>query len=482
MNDDTIRRYTIINTSEPNVFKCTVHQEVKEYKIIVKYGCGGSSNNVPAKNDYVRWHPDGLLFNYELIELEEESEVSTKEVLSFTDGFLFIHDWKLESKNINAKIPFIQKFPLVSENNSALGVVVFEKGETSERRIGEREKIYLATATNAVTINYSLDTDSLLGGNKINNINGTVTWHKDWVGESTITALITGILGTVSGTHVVTTIDDTEEDPYYDIEDVLTEDIYSTYRKVRVSANKIELESDDLYYIMLKYPLDVDNNVGTIIVSRTFYREQIYEGYLTILLGVLNSVDNDRLLSMEWGSGGKKTKVIPPKPAVIITTRWLVLSETCLLDVNGKNTGQMEVYKKKQVLNTETEEWEDMLEETTEIITDTTKCPIPQKKYFIATSSNSIEYDFANENFMIAVKGGENTIKTKSKEGFNFAYLSLPKDLSFIIFNSLHSVITQQFVLVVGLEDIRAGYEKNQIWKKTSKFGTKATTTYTIKL
>lgn len=480
--DDTIRRYIIKNTSTPNVFKCTILQETKQYKIILKNGCNGSSNGIPTKYDYVRWHPDGLLFSYELNESEGEEEITTSEILSFTDGFLFIHDWIAESKNNNTRIPYIPAFPPVVESNSNLGIVTFILGEVSDRRIGEREKIYRATAVNAVSINYSLDADSLAGGNKINSQNGTVTWHKDWIGESTITALITGMLGTASGTHVVTTIDDTEDEPYYDEEDILSEDNYSTYRKVRVSANKIELSSDDLYYIMLKYPLDEDNDVGTVIVSTTFYREQIYEGYLTILLGVLNSVENERLLSMDWGSGGKKAKVIPPKPPVIITTRWFVISETCLLDGVGKNTGQMEVYKKKQVFNTETEEWDDMLEETTETVTDTYKCPIPQKKYFIAISSNTTAYDFTSENFMVASKENENSIKTKPKEGSNYSFISLPKDLPFTIFNSSHNPITYQFELVSGPDDIRVGYEPNQIWKKMSMFKTAASTTYTIKL
>lgn len=479
MNDDTIRRYTIINTSNPDVFKCTILQEKRNYKIILNNGCGSSSSVNP---DYVRWHPDGLLFSYEINESDDLGVIKTTEVLNNTSGFLFIHDWKKESTLSGSYIPLIQKFPAIISGDTTLGEVYFLIGEESERRIGEREKKYLATATNAVSISYSLDIDSLIAGNKINSSTGVVTWSNNWIGESVITATITGVSGSAIGTHTVITKDDTEEEPYYDAEDVLSDDLHSIYRKVRVSANRVELDSEDLYYIMLKYPLSEDNEIGTIIVSKTFYREHIYEGYLLILLGVLNSVANNRILSMEWGSGGEKIKKTIPSIGVTINTRWMPISETCLLGTDGKYTGQLEVYKKKQVYNEETEVWDDLLEETTEIITDTTKCPIPQKKYFIAISCDSDAYDFTSENFIVAVKGSENSIDTKSKSGYNYSFISLPKELSNIIYNSLHKNITNQFELVSGSSDIRAGYEENQIWKKLSMFGTKVITTYTIKL
>jgi len=66
-----------------------------------------------------------------------------------------------------------------------------------------------------------------------------------------------------------------------------------------VFANDIILDNDNLYYIMLKFPINEQDNIGTVVISNEYYREEIYEGYYNILMGVLNSVKNNRVLCME---------------------------------------------------------------------------------------------------------------------------------------------------------------------------------------
>lgn len=64
-------------------------------------------------------------------------------------------------------------------------------------------------------------------------------------------------------------------------------------------ANDIILDNDNLYYIMFKFPINEQDNIGTVVISNEYYREEIYEGYYNILMGVLNSVKNNRVLCME---------------------------------------------------------------------------------------------------------------------------------------------------------------------------------------
>ena len=471
----SVRSYNIINQQHRRTFNVVTIQPVRNYQIIVNnlIGSGKTMQDIVLDSEFARWHPDGLVFAYELV----ESEDGDIEVLSFTDGYVFIHNW-YPVEEVNNKIPYIPVLPPVSEIDPTLQAPVFLLGEESIRRVGSRVKSYISTAVNATTINYSLDADSLIGGNKINALNGEVIWAETWEGESIITATATGVGGPLSSTHTVTSKIDTEEDPVFDTEEILPVDSYATHRKVRVAANKIKLESEDLYYIMLKFPENESIDIASIVVSTRYYRELIYEGYANILMGVLNSKEHNRIFSLEWGNVG--AKITKTKPPVVIQTRWLILTETCLLDVNGKNTGQQEVHKKKQKL--EGTEWVDLLEETTEIITNTTACPIPvppPPNYFISVR---VGQEFAlSADTPIQFSRNQIPVTTPRKTGYNYIFFSTPEVFGKpTILNSLNKDISYQFVDIGP--DIKEGFEPNKIWKRSSTFATTLSTTFYLKV
>ena len=467
----SVRSYSIVNQQHRRTFNVVTIQPIRNYQIIVNnIGSGKTIQDIVLDSEFARWHPDGLVFAYELV----ESEDGDIEVLSFTDGFVFIHNW-YPIEETNNKIPYIPVLPPVSEIDPTLQAPVFLLGEESTRRVGSRVKSYVSTAANATTINYSLDTDSLIGGNKINALNGEVIWDEAWEGESIITAMATGVGGPLSSTHTVTSKVDTEEDPVFDTEDILPVDSYATHRKVRVAANKVKLESEDLYYIMLKFPENESVDIASIVVSTRYYRELIYEGYANILMGVLNSKEHNRIFSLEWGNVG--AKITKTKPPVVIQTRWFTLSETCLLDVNGKNTGQQEVHKKKQKL--ENGEWVDMLEETTDIITNTSACPIPQPNYFLAVQVGQM-YNPATR-IELAFSRNQIPVTTPRSPGTNYIFFSVPTVFGRpTVLNSLNKDISYQFVQLGT--DTKDGFEPNTVWKRSSTFNTSLSTTFYLKV
>lgn len=76
---------------------------------------------------------------------------------------------------------------------------------SSQRCQGAETITYTTTAQNATAIAYSLDANSLAGGNTINPSTGSVTFSPSWSGISTITASATGCNGPVTTSHTVTT-------------------------------------------------------------------------------------------------------------------------------------------------------------------------------------------------------------------------------------------------------------------------------------
>ncbi|MFH6957844.1 gliding motility-associated C-terminal domain-containing protein, partial [Flavobacterium aquidurense] len=75
---------------------------------------------------------------------------------------------------------------------------------TSNRCQGVGAVTYTTTATNSTGLTYSLDNESLAGGNIINGASGVVTYAAAWSGTTTITASAAGCNGPVTTTHVVT--------------------------------------------------------------------------------------------------------------------------------------------------------------------------------------------------------------------------------------------------------------------------------------
>ena len=86
-----------------------------------------------------------------------------------------------------------------------VGTPVFAMGSTSSRCQGAASTTYSATATNSTGITYTLDANSLSGGNTINSSTGEVTYDANWSGTSIITASAAGCNGPRTANHTVTT-------------------------------------------------------------------------------------------------------------------------------------------------------------------------------------------------------------------------------------------------------------------------------------
>ncbi len=84
-----------------------------------------------------------------------------------------------------------------------VGTPVFAMGANSTRCQGSGTSIYSAAATNAVTINYTIDAASSSYGNTINSSTGAVTFLAGWNGTTTITASANGCSGVKTATHTI---------------------------------------------------------------------------------------------------------------------------------------------------------------------------------------------------------------------------------------------------------------------------------------
>ncbi|MDB5250383.1 MAG: hypothetical protein JWQ40_4777 [Segetibacter sp.] len=89
---------------------------------------------------------------------------------------------------------------------ATVGTPVFNAGATSARCQGAANVTYTATATTTTGITYTLDNNSLDGGNSINPATGTVTYVARWTGTSIITATAQGCSGPKTATHTVTVV------------------------------------------------------------------------------------------------------------------------------------------------------------------------------------------------------------------------------------------------------------------------------------
>jgi uncharacterized repeat protein (TIGR01451 family) len=85
-----------------------------------------------------------------------------------------------------------------------VGLPVFALGETSERCQTAGSVTYTATSSNAVSLSYSLDDDSLAAGNTIDPATGEVTYTAAWSGTSTISVSAAGCGGPRTSSHTVT--------------------------------------------------------------------------------------------------------------------------------------------------------------------------------------------------------------------------------------------------------------------------------------
>jgi len=97
--------------------------------------------------------------------------------------------------------------PVIASVYSTLGIPVFTLGASSGICKGSLPITYSATATNNLSLTYSLDATSLAAGNTINSLTGLVTFAAGWTGTSQITATATGCGAPTQAIHAVTVND-----------------------------------------------------------------------------------------------------------------------------------------------------------------------------------------------------------------------------------------------------------------------------------
>ncbi|MCF8457939.1 MAG: DUF11 domain-containing protein [Bacteroidales bacterium] len=89
---------------------------------------------------------------------------------------------------------------------SSVDTPEFAMGSSSQRCKEASIETYMATASNSLSIEYTLDVASLAAGNTINATTGEVSYVSGWVGTSTITATAIGCNTNTFETHAALTI------------------------------------------------------------------------------------------------------------------------------------------------------------------------------------------------------------------------------------------------------------------------------------
>lgn len=270
----------------------------------------------------VKWHPEGILFSCEVIPEKDRPlindplnpflDLTLLDKVKFSNGTIVIHDWVLLKETI---IPRIPKLLPVDIYNSTLENPIFILGESSTRKQKRSHKTYTATAVNSKKLIYSLDVLSLLSGNSIDADNGDVLYVDDWFGITTITVTAQGgifdvptqkwLETTTSATHIITVEKLLENEIGYEFSSSLEPDNTRIDRRLNVFADDYVLEDNSLYYLYALVPIDDEKTDAKIIISKNYYRENIYGENINILMGVLNSYENERNFSMLWGNIGK---------------------------------------------------------------------------------------------------------------------------------------------------------------------------------
>jgi hypothetical protein len=114
--------------------------------------------------------------------------------------------------------------------------------------------------------------------------------------------------------------------------------------------------------------------------------------------------------------------------------------------------------------------------------TTTTTTTVVPLLYHMEMSVNDTVYDFINEENIPFVSPV--VIETPIKAGFNYLFLSIPVDKTFIIEDSLGTDVSGNFSIDVasgtgGIDD-RVGYHDNYIYKNSDVFASAFSTTYTL--
>lgn len=87
-------------------------------------------------------------------------------------------------------------------------------------------------------------------------------------------------------------------------------DATPVHKAFTVAANSFEITEPDAFFIYALFP--IDKNVSTVQfhVSKQYWREKMFDGFICILVGVLNSEADNRELVLDWARTGKDGKTV----------------------------------------------------------------------------------------------------------------------------------------------------------------------------
>lgn len=412
----------------------------------------------PTRKVNCEWHPDGIIFSCAM--------VGDKEVVSYTGGKLFIHNWNLIREMM---IPLVPVLPPVDELDPTVGIPVFALGETSTRIQQHKKVTYTATAVNTTLLTYTLDAGSLLAGNTINENTGEVNYDEDWVGDAVITVTASGTPEATIATHTATTTAAIEGEDIIGLADVLEPDTTPIHRECLVFGDRVETIDDGVHYLFGKVPADEAITEATIVIGKEYYRERIYEGYINVLVGILNGGDTGRSFNMDWSNSGNVTRTVP-----VTQSRDIDSDVSCVLS-GVDNTGVQIGTRQHQTKKTGSD-WVNVGDPYPFSETNLTACPLPvpppADPYHAHMSVSETTYDFANEAVIPISFGTKLSLPTPTlvTDEYGFLFISIPDGKTFQVFNLFGEDVSAGFHVETPVADIRAGYQNNHIYRDFNAF------------
>lgn len=94
--------------------------------------------------------------------------------------------------------------------------------------------------------------------------------------------------------------------------DIVTIDPTPVNKSFSVEATVYPIADPDAYYIYALIPLDELANNCILRVTKEYWREKMFNGYITVLVGILNSEANDRELVLNWSVNKQISKIESP--------------------------------------------------------------------------------------------------------------------------------------------------------------------------
>lgn len=83
-------------------------------------------------------------------------------------------------------------------------------------------------------------------------------------------------------------------------------DTTPVHKSFTVAANSFEITEADAFYIYALFPVDKLATTVLFHVSKQYWREKMFDGFICVLVGILNSSDDNREIALLWGNKALK--------------------------------------------------------------------------------------------------------------------------------------------------------------------------------